>query len=73
MLSKGNAGLIDTLRKVVDLIDEQPVWPFDAPTLRKFVGVSLIPILQPPACPSPKHAAFLQRSPALRLACQTVA
>jgi hypothetical protein len=35
--------LIDRLRKVGAIIDELPVWPFDAGTLRRFVTAYLIP------------------------------
>jgi hypothetical protein len=45
MLSKNHADLIDTLRKMVDVIDQLPIWTFDTATLRKFDGAYLIPIL----------------------------
>jgi hypothetical protein len=36
--------LIDRLRKVGEVIDELPVWPFDADTLRKFLTAYVVPI-----------------------------
>ena len=53
-IAKEDNELIDTLRKMVDVIDELPVWPFDAATLRKFVGAYLIPILTTAGIPVAK-------------------
>ena len=36
---------IDRLRKVGAVIDELPVWPFDATTLRKFLTAYVIPVV----------------------------
>jgi hypothetical protein len=36
--------LIDRLRKIGAVIDELPVWPFDAGTLRRFVTAYLVPV-----------------------------
>jgi hypothetical protein len=36
--------LIDRLRKVGEVIDELPVWPFDADTLRKFLTAYVAPL-----------------------------
>jgi hypothetical protein len=43
-ITKEDEELIDRLRKVGAVIDELPVWPFDALTLRKFVTAYFIPI-----------------------------
>jgi hypothetical protein len=37
--------LIERLRKIGEVIDELPVWPFDAGTIRKFLAAYAIPIL----------------------------
>jgi hypothetical protein len=37
--------LIERLRKIGTVIDDLPVWPFDAVTLRKFSAAYLAPIL----------------------------
>lgn len=41
---KEDEELIDRLRKVAGLIDDFPVWPFDALTLRKFISAYLFPV-----------------------------
>jgi uncharacterized integral membrane protein len=38
---------IDRLRKLGAVIDELPVWPFDAQTLRKFATAYVVPLLLP--------------------------
>jgi hypothetical protein len=43
-ITKDDEELIDRLRKIGAVIDELPVWPFDAVTLRKFVTAYFIPI-----------------------------
>jgi hypothetical protein len=42
---KEDEELIDRLRKIVAVIDELPVWPFDASTLRKFLAAYVLPVL----------------------------
>ena len=44
-ISKDDEESIDRLRKLGALIDELPVWPFDAGTLRKFLTAYVIPLL----------------------------
>src|SRR6185369_10796526 len=43
-ITKSDEETIDRLRKVGEVIDDLPVWPFDARTLRKFATAYLIPI-----------------------------
>jgi len=43
-ITKEDEELIDRLRKVGAVIDELPVWPFDAGTLRRFVTAYLLPL-----------------------------
>jgi hypothetical protein len=43
-ISKDDEDLIDRLRKLGAVVDELPVWPFDAGTLRKFLTAYVIPI-----------------------------
>jgi hypothetical protein len=43
-ISRDDEELIDRLRKVGAIIDELPVWPFDAGTLRRFVTAYFIPL-----------------------------
>jgi hypothetical protein len=50
-ISKEDEELIERLRKIGAVIDELPVWPFDAGTLRKFVTAYVIPILSSAAYP----------------------
>ena len=42
---KEDEELIERLRKIGAVIDELPVWPFDAGTLRKFLTAYIIPII----------------------------
>ena len=42
-ITKQDEELIDRLRKVGAVIGELPVWPFDAGTLRKFLGAYVVP------------------------------
>lgn len=44
-LSQEDEELIERLRKIGKFIDELPVWPFDASTLRKFVLAYVVPLL----------------------------
>ena len=43
-ITKSDEETIDRLRKVGEVIDDLPVWPFDARTLRRFATAYLIPI-----------------------------
>jgi hypothetical protein len=45
LISKEDEELIDRLRKIGSVIDELPVWPFDAGTLRKFIAAYVIPVV----------------------------
>lgn len=44
-ITKEDEELIDRLRKLGTLIDELPVWPFDARTVRKVIVAYVLPIL----------------------------
>lgn len=44
-ISRDDEELIDRLRKIGNVINELPVWPFDAATLRKFLTAYVAPIL----------------------------
>ncbi len=44
-IAKEDEELIDRLRKIGALINELPVWPFDAGTIRKFGTAYFIPVL----------------------------
>ena len=46
-LSKSDEELIDRLRKLGSVVDELPVWPFDARTLRRFATAYVAPVLIP--------------------------
>ena len=37
--------MVDRLRKIGSVVDELPVWPFDAGTLRKFFAAYIIPAI----------------------------
>ena len=37
--------VIERLRKIGAVVDELPVWPFDAGTLRKFFAAYVIPVM----------------------------
>ncbi len=50
-ISKDDEELIDRLRKIGTVINELPVWPFDAITLRKFLTAYVVPILSSVAYP----------------------
>jgi hypothetical protein len=43
-ITKDDEELVDRLRKISTVIDELPVWPFDAVTLRKFLTAYFVPI-----------------------------
>jgi hypothetical protein len=61
-ITKEDEELIDRLRKIGALIDELPVWPFDAGTLRKFLAAYVIPMLSAVAYPLLRNVlAFLVR------------
>lgn len=45
LITKEDEELVDRLRKVGGVIDELPVWPFDANTLRKFLTAYVLPVL----------------------------
>ena len=53
-ISKEDEELIDRLRKIGTVIDELPVWPFDAGTLRKFVSAYIIPVVSSAGYPVAK-------------------
>ena len=53
-VSKEDEELIDRLRKIASVIDDLPVWPFDADTLRKFFAAYIIPVLSSAAYPVAK-------------------
>jgi hypothetical protein len=44
-ISKDDEELIERLRKIGAVIDELPVWPFDAGTLRRFLTAYAVPVL----------------------------
>lgn len=44
-ISKEDEELVDRLQKIGAVIDELPVWPFDAGTLRKFLTAYIIPLV----------------------------
>ena len=44
-ITKEDEELIDRLRKIGAVIDELPVWPFDAGTWRKFLTAYVIPVV----------------------------
>jgi hypothetical protein len=44
-ITKNDEELIDRLRKIGAVIDGLPVWPFDAPTVRKFLTAYLAPLV----------------------------
>ena len=41
----GDQGLVERLRSIATVIDEMPVWPFDAFTLRRFLTAMVLPIV----------------------------
>lgn len=53
-ISKEDEELIDRLRKIGTIINELPVWPFDAATLRKFLTAYVVPIISSIAYPMGK-------------------
>jgi hypothetical protein len=50
-ITRDDEELIDRLRKIGLVIDELPVWPFDAGTLRRFLGAYVIPLIGAVAYP----------------------
>ena len=55
-ISKDDEELIDRLRKIASFVDELPVWPFDASTLRKFLAAYVLPVLTTAGFPLAKIA-----------------
>jgi hypothetical protein len=53
-ISKDDEELIDRLRKIGSVIDELPVWPFDAGTLRRFITAYVIPLISTVGYPAAK-------------------
>jgi hypothetical protein len=51
-ITKADEELIERLRKIGRVIDELPVWPFDASTLRRFVTAYVLPIMSAVAYPA---------------------
>jgi hypothetical protein len=43
-ITKDDEELIDRLRKIGAVINDLPVWPFDVPTVRKFLTAYLAPL-----------------------------
>ena len=44
-ITKEDEDLVDRLRKIGAVIDELPVWPFDARTLHNFAGAYIVPLV----------------------------
>jgi hypothetical protein len=44
-ITKADEELVERLRKIGAVIEELPVWPFDASTLKKFVSAYVIPLV----------------------------
>jgi hypothetical protein len=44
-ITKADEELIDRLRKIGAVINDLPVWPFDVPTVRKFLTAYLVPFV----------------------------
>jgi hypothetical protein len=44
-ITKEDEELIERLRKIGTMINDLPVWPFDAPTVRKFLTAYLAPLV----------------------------
>jgi hypothetical protein len=44
-ITKGDVDLVDRWRKISSVIDELPVWPFDARTLRTFASAYVAPLV----------------------------
>jgi hypothetical protein len=67
-IRKEDEDLIDRLRKLGAVINELPVWPFDAETLRKFLTAYVIPGLSAIIFPmvKPLIANVYQMAPPLR-------
>jgi hypothetical protein len=53
-ITKEDEELIERLRKIGTFIDELPVWPFDARTLRKFMTAYVIPVVGSASYPAIK-------------------
>jgi hypothetical protein len=56
-ITREDEDLIDRLRKIGAVIDQLPVWPFDAGTSRTFVTAYVVPILGAIGYPSVKYLA----------------
>ena len=50
-ITKEDEELVDRLRKIASVVDELPVWPFDASTLRKFLTAYVVPVATTAAFP----------------------
>ncbi len=44
-ITNADEELIDRLRKISTVVDDLPVWPFDASTLRKFLTAYIVPLV----------------------------
>jgi hypothetical protein len=44
-ITRDDEELVDRLRKLGEVIDQLPVWPFDSGTLRKFLSAYIVPLL----------------------------
>ena len=55
-ITKEDEELVERLRKIGAVINELPVWPFDAGTLRKFLTAYVIPIVGAAGYPAVKMA-----------------
>jgi hypothetical protein len=53
-ISKEDEELIERLRKFGAVIEELPVWPFDATTVRKFLVAYVVPVLSSVILPAAK-------------------
>jgi hypothetical protein len=62
-ITKEDEELVERLRKIGAVIDELPVWPFDASTLRKFVTAYIVPVASGLAIPLAKAAMSWMRLP----------
>lgn len=51
-ITKEDEELIDRLRKIGAVVDELPVWPFDAGTVKKFLMAYVVPLLSGAAVPA---------------------
>jgi hypothetical protein len=61
-ISKDDEELVERLRKIGAVIEELPVWPFDAGTLRKFLTAYAIPIISSVGIPAAKAVMNLAKA-----------